>query len=109
MKKETKIIIGIVAGVLCVFAVVVAFLSVGRAGGEIGFDATINKIEDGVAYATVTVDDAGFGAPKLPKQIEFTIADLGELNAGDEIHGCYLRGTIDGHSVRVVSVLVKAE
>ena len=109
MKRKTKIIIGSVAGVLCVLAVVVAFLSVGRAGGEIGFEATINQIENGVAYATVTADDAGFGAPKLPKEIEFVIDDLGELNAGDEIHGCYLRGTIDGRLVRVVSALVKTE
>ena len=59
-----------------------------------------------VAYATVTADDAGFGAPKLPKEIEFVIDDW-VSSMQDEIHGCYSRGTIDGRSVRVVSVLAK--
>ena len=107
MKKKTKIIVAILIIVICLFVAVIAFLSVGRAGGEISFEATINRVEDGIAYATVTDDSAWFGAKKLPEQIEFKLDDLGELKAGDEIHGNYLRGTIDGQTVRVVSVSIK--
>ena len=104
MKK--KVIIGI-AVVVCILVAVAAFLSVGRAGGEIGFEATINRVEDGVAYATVTEQDAGFLSKKLPESIMFETADLGEeLQAGDKISACYMSGTIDGQTVRVVSVSI---
>ena len=74
---------------------------------EIGFEATINRVENGIAYATVTEDDAGFGAKKLPESIMFETVDLDtELQAGDKISGCYLRSTIDGQTARVVSVVV---
>lgn len=107
MKK--KIII-IVAVVVCILVAVVAFLSVGRAGGEIGFEATINRVEDGVAYATVTEQNAGLFSKKLPESIMFETADLDEeLQAGDTIYGNYLSGTIDGQTVRVVSVTVKTD
>ena len=110
MKKKTKIIVAILAIIVCIVVAVVAFLSMGRAGGEIGFEATINKVEDGIAYATVTEQDAGFLAKKLPKSIMFETADLDvELQAGDKISGCYLRGTIDGQTVRVVSVSAIAD
>ena len=104
MKKKVIIILAVV---VCIAVAVVAFLSVGRAGGEIGFKATINRVEDGIAYATVTEQGAGFLAKKLPESIMFETADLDEeLNAGDKISGCYLSGTIDGQTVRVVSVVV---
>ena len=102
MKK--KVIVPL-AVVVCIAVVTVAFLSVGKAGGEIGFEATINRVEDGIAYAAVTEQDTGFLAKKLPESIMFETAGLDEeLNAGDIISGCYLSGTIDGQTVRVVSV-----
>ena len=104
MKKKVIILLAVV---VCIVVAVVAFLSIGRAGGEIGFEATINRVEDGIAYATVTEQDAGFLAKKLPESIMFETADLDEeLQAGDKISGCYLSGTIDGQTVRVVSVSV---
>ena len=103
MKK--KVVICLVV-LVCIVGAVAAFLYGGRAGGEIGFGATINRVEDGIAYATVTDDDTGFGAKKLPESIMFEVADLEELQAGDKIRGCYMRGTIDGQTVRVVSVRV---
>ena len=104
MKKKVIILLAVV---VCIVVAVVAFLSIGRAGGEIGFEATINRVEDGVAYATVTEQDAGFLAKKLPESIMFETADLDEeLQAGDKISACYLSGTIDGQTVRVVSVSV---
>lgn len=104
MKKKVIIILAVM---VCIAVAVVGFLSIDRAGGEIGFEATINRVEDGVAYATVTEQDAGFLAKKLPESIMFETADLDEeLQAGDKISGCYLSGTIDGQTVRVVSVSV---
>lgn len=104
MKKKVIILLAIV---ICITVAVVAFLSIGRAGGEIGFEATINKVEDGIAYATVSDQDAGFLSKKLPESIMFETANLGEeLQAGDKISGCYLSGTIEGQTVRVVSVSV---
>ena len=108
MKKKVIIILSVVVLVIAAVAVV-AFLSVGRAGGEIGFEATINKVEDGIAYATVIEQDTGFLTKKLPESIMFETADLEELNAGDKIRGCYLSGTIDGQTVRVVSVVVTTD
>ena len=104
MKKKIIIIIAVI---VCILVAVVAFLSVGRAGGEIGFEATITRVEDGTAYATVTEQDTAFLTKKLPESIMFETADLDkELNVGDKISGCYLSGTIDGQTVRVVSVSV---
>ena len=107
MKKKVIIILAVV---VCIAVAVVTFLSVGRAGGEIGFEATINKVEDGIAYATVIEQDTGVLTKKLPESIMFETADLDkELNAGDKISGCYLRGSIDGQTVRVVSVVVTTD
>lgn len=76
----------------------------GCAGGEISFEASINRVEDGIAYATVLKDNAGFGSKKLPESIIFNIGDLEvELKAGDIIYGNYLRGTIDGQTVQVIN------
>ena len=88
----------------------ISFLSFDRAGGEIGFDAVINRVEPeyNMAYATVTNQGAGFFSKKLPESIMFNTSELDEeLKAGDEIQGCYLRGTINGQDVRVVSIMVK--
>ena len=104
MKK--KVVICLVV-LVCIVVAVLEFLHAGRAGGEIGFGATINRVEDGMAYATVTDDDTGFGAKKFPESIMFETVDLDtELQAGDKISGCYLRSTIDGQTARVVSVVV---
>lgn len=105
MKKR----IIILAVVLCVLVAVVAFLSVDRAGDEIGFEATINRVEPeyNMAYATVTEQDTGLLSKKLPGSIMFDTSILNEeLKAGDKISGCYLSGTISGQHVRVVSVIV---
>ena len=108
MKKRTFIMI--VAAVLCALVIMAAILSGGRAGGEIGFEAVVNRVEDGVVYATVTEDGAGALSKKLPDSIMFETAELdGELKAGDAVQGCYLSGTINGQIVRVVSITVKEQ
>ena len=108
MKKR----IIILAVAVCVLVAVVAFLSVGRAGVEIGFEGTINRVEPeyNMAYATVTEQDARLFSKKLPESIMFNTSILDkELKAGDKISGCYLSGTINGQDVRVVSVIVITE
>lgn len=105
MKKKVTITAVVI---ICFLLVVAVALSVNRAGGEIGFEATIDSVENGVAYATINKQATGFLAPKLPGNIEFDTSDLDvTLQAGDEISGCYLSGTIKGSSVRVVDVIVK--
>ena len=117
MKKKVTITAVVI---ICILLVVAVALSANRAGGEIGFEATINSVENGVAYIineqkrqpehvnAQIIQDAGFLAPKLPGNIEFNTSDLDvKLQAGDEISGCYLSGTINGSSVRVVDVTVK--
>jgi len=108
MKK--KVIIGI-AVVVCILVAVVAFLSVGRAGGEQEFEAVILSVEGNVITAEVTYDNASFFSTKLPDKIIFNANDSGEtgLAVGDKIHGNYLKGTIDGNNVRVVSLVVTTD
>ncbi len=82
MKKKVTITAVVI---ICILLVVAVALSANRAGGEIGFEATINSVENGVAYATINKQDAGFLAPKLPGNIEFNTSDLDvKLQAGDE-------------------------
>ena len=112
MKKKTIKTLSIIIGIMIVLSLIgfIFFLSFDRAGGEIGFDAVINRVEPeyNMAYATVTDHDAGLLSKKLPESIMFNTSDLDvELKAGDEIRGCYLSGTINGQNVRVVSVMVK--
>lgn len=108
--KRNRLMISITALITALVVLFIVFLSAGRAGGEIGFEATINKVEDGIAFATVTEQDAGFLSKKLPKSITFDTADLDEeLQAGDKISACYMSGTIDGHTVRVVSVSIMTD
>ena len=102
MKKKV-----IIAVVVCLLVAVVVFLSISRAGGEIGFEATINRVEDSIAYATVTKQNFDFLSKKLPESIMFETADLDEeLKTGDKISACYMNGTIEGQFVRVVSVSI---
>lgn len=88
-----------------------AFLSLGRAGGEAGFEATVNRVEDGKVYATVTDDGAGFLSRKLLETIVFTAEDFTEYNIqpGDLLSGCYVRKNHDGQSCRVVRILVNGQ
>ena len=110
MKKAIKILFIVMAIIVALSLVgLFAFLSFGRAGGEQEFNAIINCVEPeyNMAYATVTDQNAGLFSEKLPESIMFNTSDLDvELKAGDEIHGCYLSGTISGDSVRVVSIVV---
>lgn len=85
-----------------------AFLSLGRAGGEIGFGAEVIRIEDGVAYAMVTEDHAGFGSRRLPDTVVIYTTDFPEhdIQVGDSISGIYIRKRYEGNFYRVVSVIV---
>ena len=88
-----------------------AFLSLGRAGGEIGFDATVTSVEGNMIYATVTEDRAGFGSRKLPETIVIYAEDFPEyeLQVGDLINGCYIRKAHEGNFYRVVSIVVNGQ
>lgn len=88
-----------------------AFLSLGRAGGEIGFEAEVIRVEDGMAYATVIEDDAGFLSRKLPDTIVIYAEDFPEydIQPGDAISGIYIRKNYNGQFYRVVSILVNGE
>ncbi len=94
--------------ILLVVILVWAFLSHSRAGGEISFSARIDRVENGTAYAAVLEYGAGLFSNKLPEQIEFSLEDFKEelIQPGDRINGSYLRGSIEGSKVKVVSILV---
>lgn len=101
---KTKLI-AIILVVLCLFGIW-AFLSLGRAGGEIGFNAMVTSIEGNLVYATVTEDHAGFGSRKLPDTIVIYADEFpdAEFHIGDLIHGCYIRKEYNGDFYRVVSI-----
>ena len=111
MKKKVIIILAVVA---CVLLLVVGLYFAWRAayqiwGGEGGFEAVIVSVEGNVITAEVTKDDAtSFLSPKLPDTIVFDAGrcDGSHLKVGDKIKGTYLKGTIDGDNVSVVSVSV---
>ena len=112
MKKKVIIILAVVA---CVLLLVVGLYFAWRAayqiwGGEGGFEAVIVSVEGNVITAEVTKDDdaTSFLSPKLPDKIVFDAdrCDGSHLKVGDKIRGTYLKGTIDGNNVRVVSVRV---
>lgn len=107
--KKTSFIIAIV--VLIILVSLWAFLSLGRAGGEVGFKAEVIQVEDGKAYATVTEDDAGFLSRKLPDTIVIYIEEFPEYDfqPGDVISGIYIRKNYNGQFYRVVSILVNGE
>lgn len=106
MKKKGLIISAIVG--LCILSGILAFFSVGRAGGEQEFDAVILSVDGNMITAEVTYDNASFFSTKLPDKITFDANYSGEtgLKVGDTIHGNYLKGTIDGNYVRVISIVV---
>lgn len=111
MKK--KIIIAL-AVVMCILIVVVALYFAWRVayqiwGGEGGFEAEILSVEDNIITAKVTYENQdSFLSPKLPDTIVFDAdrCDGSHLKVGDKIKGTYLKGTIDGDNVSVVSVSV---
>lgn len=107
--KKSIIIITILI-LICLLGIW-AFLSLGRAGGEIGFKAEVIRIEDGVAYAMVTEDHAGFGSRRLPDTVVIYTADFPEhhIQVGDLISGIYIRKSYEGNFYRVVSLLVNRE
>lgn len=88
-----------------------AFFSLGRAGGEIGFEAIVTNVEAGIFYAVVTRDNAGFGSRKLPDTIVIYAEDFPEyeIKSGDQISGCYIRKNYEGNIYRVVSILVNGQ
>lgn len=100
--------------IICVVLILIglagslAFLSLGRAGGEIGFDATVTQVEEVVIYATVTSDNAGFASRKLPDTIVIYKEFFPEqtFQVGDLIHGNYIRKEYKGEFYRVVSIVV---
>ena len=97
--------------ILIVLLGIWAFLSLGRAGGEIGFDATVTSIDGNLVYATVTEDRAGFGSRKLPETIVIYADEFPEyeLQVGDLIDGCYIRKEHEGNFYRVVSIVVNGQ
>ena len=103
MKKS--VIISAILILVCLFGILV-FLSLGRAGGEVGFKATVTNIDGDLVYASVTEDRAGFGSRKLPETIVIYAEDFPEykFHVGDLIDGCYIRKEYDGNFYRVVSI-----
>ena len=111
LKKRTRLLkIGLISViVLCLIIGFLMFCSMGRAGGEIGFTAVIEKVttDPNMAYAQVTDQHTSFLSKKLPEHIYFYTYELDEnLEIGDVINGCYLDGTISDSTVRVVSVTI---
>ena len=111
MKKKVIIILAIVS---CVLLLVVGLYLAWRAayqiwGGEEGFEAEILSVEDNIITAKVIYENQdSFLSPKLPDTIVFDAdrCDGSHLKVGDKIKGTYLKGTIDGDNVCVVSVSV---
>ena len=106
-----KVILSISIVLLLALACVIGFLSIGRAGGEIGFDAIVTNIDGNLVYATVTEDRAGFGSRKLPETIVIYADEFPEyeLQVGDLIDGCYIRKEHEGNFYRVVSIVVNGQ
>ena len=107
--KKTVIVISILI-LVCLIGLW-AFCSLGRAGGKIGFEATVTKVEGDIIYAAVSRDDAGFGSRKLPDTIVIYAADFPEyeIQIDDQISGCYIRKNYEGNFYRVVSILVNGQ
>ena len=108
MKKLFCVIASV--AIVCLFALLVAFLSLDRAGGEMEFHAVILAVEGNMITAEVIYDGASFFSAKLPNRITFDATDSGEKNlkVGDVIQGNYLEGTINGDTATVVSILVQS-
>ena len=111
MKKKAIIILSVV---VCILILVVALYFAWRVayqiwGGEGGFEAEILSVEDNIITAKVTYENQdSFLSPKLTDTIVFDAdrCDGSHLKVGDKIKGTYLKGTIDGDNVSVVSVSV---
>lgn len=88
-----------------------AFLALGRAGGEVGFAATVTNVDGDIVYATVTRDNAGFGSRKLPDTIVIYAEDFPEykFQVGDLIDGIYIRKEHKGNFYRVVSIVINEQ
>ena len=75
----------------CLIFVIILILLVGLvgcAGGEIGFEGVVNRVdpERNMAYATVIKQHKELFAPKLPERIMFSTSELDtELKAGDSL------------------------
>ena len=114
MKKKVLIILTVL---VCILLLVVALYFAWRVayqiwGGEGGFEAEILSVEDDIITAKVTYENRNsFLSPKLPDTIVFDAdrCDGSHLKVGDKIRGTYLKGTIDGNNVRVISVSVITE
>ena len=114
MKKKVIIILAVL---VCILLLVVALYFAWRVayqiwGGEGGFEAEILSVKDDIITAKVTYENRNsFLSPKLPDTIVFDAdrCDGSHLKVGDIIRGTYLKGTIDGNNVRVVSVSVITE
>ena len=114
MKKKVIIILAVW---VCILLLVVALYFAWRVayqiwGGEGGFEAEILSVEEDIITAKVTYENrSSFLSPKLPDTIVFDAdhCDGRHLQVGDKIRGTYLKGTIDGNNVRVVSVSVITE
>ena len=114
MKEKIRILFAVV---MCTLAVVVALYFAWRTayhiwGGEGGFEAVIVSAEGNVITAEITEDKAtSFLSPKLPDRIVFDAdhCDGHHLKVGDKVSGMYLKRTIDGNKVCVVSVSVIPE
>ena len=108
MKKS--VVAALILVLICLFGIW-AFLSLGRAGGEVGFYAEVTSIEGNLVYATVTEDHAGFGSRKLPDTIVIYADDFpeDEFHIGDPIHGCYIRKEYNGDFYRVVSIVINSK
>ena len=110
-RNVKKLFIGALICVICVAVLAfVGFISLDRAGGEIGFDAVVVSVEGNWITAEVINDSASFFSRKLPDEIVFdaTIPGTFDLEPGDYIHADYLSGTIDGNQVKVVSVVLQS-
>lgn len=106
-----KVILIVTILILVILLGIWAFLSLGRAGGEIGFDATVTSIDGNIVYAAVTEDCAGFGSRKLPETIVIYANDFPdyEFQVGDLIDGCYIRKAHEVNFYRVVSIAVNGQ
>lgn len=108
MKKRIFIIIILI--LICLLGIW-AFLSLGRAGGEVGFAATVTNVDGDIVYAAVTRDNAGFGSRKLPDTIVIYAEDFPEyeFQVGDLIDGIYIRKEHKGNFYRVVSIVINEQ
>lgn len=107
LKWSKRTFVLVVACAVCIVFIVV-FMTYERAGGEIGFNATVVSVNENWIIAEVSDDNTPFFSKKLPSEIMFdpSFSGVKDLAPGDFIHADYLAGTIDGSVVKVVSIEV---